>query len=447
MENKKPIQEIVYQEEVGKKDTIRGDQLLENEIHKNAVEDNVPENIKTDTVPLNRILENGIHINVIYPPPNMENNIKKPDTVPLNQSQVLENAMTNDFRLNPVPEHIKTDTAPLNQQENGIHSLYFDIASLNQQENGVHNLYFEVNRLLTFKDWPITWLSPFDMARSGFYFTRNKDHAACAFCGGVIGAWEKEDTADGQHKFHFPRCKFMNKESVGNVPISVSQILEKKRSQATIHQHPRVREAPHIKNSAETVVHFNNLHLWETRYSSFYSWCPRNVWPNNGRGLPRPRDLASSGFSYCGLSDHVICYSCGIRLQGWTFDDDVDNIHRAWSPSCRHINGNPSAATNIPIPPPLEEERRNDCVKKKKYIFRDEEIDIMMKELDILKVIGEGTVCKIIDCNSNMKQSMYGYVRASFKKKLEKTGMLYNTFIQGYDDVCIDIEKIWRETS
>ena len=139
--------------------------------------------------------------------------------------------------------------------------LYKDFSEIHEVrpfERYTH-LYFEVNRLFTFKDWPITWLSPFEMARSGFYFTRNKDHAACAFCGGVIGAWEREDTAEGQHKLHFPRCKFMNKEPVGNVPISVSQILEKKRSQATIHQHPRVREAPHVTNSAETVVHFNNL--------------------------------------------------------------------------------------------------------------------------------------------------------------------------------------------
>ena len=333
-----------------------------------------------------------------------------------------------------------------------------DIRSVRPFERYNH-LNFEFNRLITFKDWPITWLSPFDMARSGFYFTRNKDWVACAFCNGIIGDWRKEDTADGEHKRLFPHCTFMNNEVVGNVPISVSQILEKNRCQATIHQQPRIRQHPHINSSAVGSVHLNNLCSLQTRYDSFYGWSIHgvNIWPNNGRGLPRPLDLAYSGFSYCGISDHVVCYSCGIRLHGWNYDDDVDKTHRTWSPNCSHINeeGERKYATTtttttttndadffVPKPPPLNEELSHCLLYSPKFSFDDNDIDIMIDTLDFLKEIAGNHVCKIIDIgDDDKKQSLYPYVRKVFKKKLEKSGMLYNTYLEAFDDVCIEVNN------
>ena len=308
-----------------------------------------------------------------------------------------------------------------------LHESFSEVHSVRPFETYDH-LYLELNRLLTFQDWPITWMSPFDMARSGFYFTRNKDHVACAFCRGIVGDWERNDIADEEHKLHFPECKFMKKEPVGNVPITISQILQKH----PIRRRRRVWEQPHI-NSTETAVHFKTLHKLETRLSSFYKWCPTsNVWPNNGRGLPQPQVLASSGFSYCGLSDHVICYSCGIRLQGWTYDDNVDEIHRTWSPNCPHI-----------VPEQNVEEEEEEEEEEESYIFLDKEIDIMMNELDILKSLGEGTICHMFDDNDDNKESLYRYVRNIFREKLEKTGMLYKTYLEGLDDVYMNIEKYW----
>ena len=310
-----------------------------------------------------------------------------------------------------------------------------------------NHLNFEFNRLITFKDWPVTWLSPFDMARSGFYFTRNKDWVACAFCNGIIGDWQKEDTADGEHKRHFPHCEFMENKVVGNVPINISQILEKKRCQATIHQQPRISEPPHINSSVVGSVHLNKLYLYQTRYDSFNGWSIPGVsiWPNDGRGLPLPHELARSGFSYCGLSDHVVCYSCGIRLHGWNYDDDVDETHRTWSPNCRHLKEEDerksatttttttttTATTNtanffVPKPPPLSEEQNHCLLNSHKFSFDDNDIDIMIDTLDFLKIIATN-------------QSLYPYVRKVFKNKLEKTGMLYNTYLEVSDDVNIEM--------
>ena len=87
------------------------------------------------------------------------------------------------------------------------------------------SLRFEKERLETFIDWPVTWLSPGDLAREGFYYLRTKDHCACVFCRGIIGAWEEGNTPRGEHKRHFPQCPFIAGKPVGNVPYTQSVII------------------------------------------------------------------------------------------------------------------------------------------------------------------------------------------------------------------------------
>jgi hypothetical protein len=45
------------------------------------------------------------------------------------------------------------------------------------------------------------------------------DSVQCAFCLGIIGAWEPEDVPLSEHRRHFPRCPFALGFPVGNIPL------------------------------------------------------------------------------------------------------------------------------------------------------------------------------------------------------------------------------------
>ena len=89
------------------------------------------------------------------------------------------------------------------------------------------SLKYEKERLHTFIEWPIHWISPEQLAADGFYYLREHDNCACIFCNGIVGGWEKEDTVRGEHKKHFPNCPFITGRAVGNLPLSHSAILDK----------------------------------------------------------------------------------------------------------------------------------------------------------------------------------------------------------------------------
>ncbi|CAC5378826.1 BIRC2_3 [Mytilus coruscus] len=56
--------------------------------------------------------------------------------------------------------------------------------------------------------------------------------------------------------------------------------------------------------------------------------------PVHGISLIR---LAENGFFSEGNGDELVCYSCGIRLKGWSTDCNPGDIHQKYSPNCLHI--------------------------------------------------------------------------------------------------------------
>lgn len=90
------------------------------------------------------------------------------------------------------------------------------------------SLKFEKQRLDTFIEWPIPWLSPDDLAADGFYYLRKNDHCACIFCNVIIGAWAENDiTPRAEHARYSPQCPFINNHQVGNITSRHGAILEK----------------------------------------------------------------------------------------------------------------------------------------------------------------------------------------------------------------------------
>lgn len=71
-------------------------------------------------------------------------------------------------------------------------------------------------RLETFKNWNSPFISPAELAASGFYFTEWEDCCKCFACGLMVCEWEAGDTADGEHSKHNGRCCYMKcKERAG----------------------------------------------------------------------------------------------------------------------------------------------------------------------------------------------------------------------------------------
>ena len=94
-------------------------------------------------------------------------------------------------------------------------------------------LYLEGDRLKTFKNWPIEYIRPEDLAAAGFYycplstpssktdivyfalqeFTKNStigdDRVRCFACNLEISSWKPGDNPFADHKLAVPNCRFV----------------------------------------------------------------------------------------------------------------------------------------------------------------------------------------------------------------------------------------------
>ena len=65
-------------------------------------------------------------------------------------------------------------------------------------------------RLDTFRHWPATHIvTPQALAEAGFVYMNDRDRVQCAFCHGGIHNWLYGDIAMGEHRKHFPCCRYV----------------------------------------------------------------------------------------------------------------------------------------------------------------------------------------------------------------------------------------------
>ena len=60
-------------------------------------------------------------------------------------------------------------------------------------------LYKESDRLKTFKTWNCSFVDKNLLARTGFFFTGEKDVVKCYFCLLKLGEWERDDDPILEH--------------------------------------------------------------------------------------------------------------------------------------------------------------------------------------------------------------------------------------------------------
>uniref|UniRef100_A0A8C5LAB2 RING-type E3 ubiquitin transferase n=1 Tax=Jaculus jaculus TaxID=51337 RepID=A0A8C5LAB2_JACJA len=154
----------------------------------------------------------------------------------------------------------------------------------------------EQDRLLTYHMWPLSFLSPAELARAGFYYVGPGDMVACFACGGKLSNWEPKDDAMSEHRRHFPNCPFLKDQLQGTLRYSVSNL---------------------------------SMQTHMARFKTFFNW-PSSF-------LVHPQQLASAGFYYTGHSDDVKCFCCDGGLRCWDLGDDPWVEHAKWFPRCEYL--------------------------------------------------------------------------------------------------------------
>ncbi|XP_053416121.1 baculoviral IAP repeat-containing protein 2 [Nycticebus coucang] len=153
----------------------------------------------------------------------------------------------------------------------------------------------EEARFLTYRMWPLTFLSPSELARAGFYYIGPGDRVACFACGGKLSNWEPKDDAMSEHRRHFPNCPFLE-NSLETLRFSISNL---------------------------------SMQTYAARMRTFMYW-PSSV-------PVQPEQLASAGFYYVGRNDDVKCFCCDGGLRCWEFGDDPWVEHAKWFPRCEFL--------------------------------------------------------------------------------------------------------------
>ncbi|XP_064297372.1 baculoviral IAP repeat-containing protein 2 isoform X2 [Phalacrocorax carbo] len=151
-------------------------------------------------------------------------------------------------------------------------------------------------RLCTFQSWPLTFLSPTDLAKAGLYYLGTADKVACFTCGGQLSNWEPKDNALSEHRRHFPTCRFVENLTRDQLSFSVSNV---------------------------------SMQTHEARVKTFINWPTR---------IPvQPEQLADAGFYYVGRNDDVKCFCCDGGLRCWESGDDPWIEHAKWFPRCEYL--------------------------------------------------------------------------------------------------------------
>uniref|UniRef100_A0A8C8ZD62 Baculoviral IAP repeat containing 2 n=1 Tax=Prolemur simus TaxID=1328070 RepID=A0A8C8ZD62_PROSS len=153
----------------------------------------------------------------------------------------------------------------------------------------------EEARFLTYHMWPLTFLSPSELARAGFYYIGPGDRVACFACGGKLSNWEPKDDAMSEHRRHFPNCPFLE-NSLETLRFSISNL---------------------------------SMQTHAARMRTFMYW--PSIVP------VRPEQLASAGFYYVGRNDDVKCFCCDGGLRCWESGDDPWVEHAKWFPRCEFL--------------------------------------------------------------------------------------------------------------
>lgn len=77
----------------------------------------------------------------------------------------------------------------------------------------------EIERLKTFKSWPLKYPNPKTMAATGLFYTGVEDITRCYFCKVDIYRWKQTDCPIEEHFRLSYNCPLMRRSFTRNIPI------------------------------------------------------------------------------------------------------------------------------------------------------------------------------------------------------------------------------------
>lgn len=210
------------------------------------------------------------------------------------QTLLSANLQSPSKNMSPVKSRF-AHSSPLEQ--GGIHASLCSnplnsraVEDLSRMNPCSYAMSTEEARFLTYSMWPLSFLSPAELARAGFYYIGPGDRVACFACGGKLSNWEPKDDAMSEHRRHFPHCPFLE---------NTSEIQRFSISNLSMQTHT-------------------------ARMRTFLYW-PSSV-------PVQPEQLASAGFYYVDRNDDVKCFCCDGGLRCWEPGDDPWIEHAKWFP-------------------------------------------------------------------------------------------------------------------
>ncbi|CAG5118256.1 unnamed protein product [Candidula unifasciata] len=124
-----------------------------------------------------------------------------------------------------------------------------------------------------------------EFARAGFIYVGPADRVQCVFCNGMLHLWKSEDSPVGEHRKHFPQCRYVVEY------LSAEKLAVPK----------------HAKYRTEA-----------SRLESFQDWDPHKN--------PKPTSLAKAGFFYTA----GVCANGTPTMTPWV-------EHARWFPNCSYV--------------------------------------------------------------------------------------------------------------
>lgn len=178
---------------------------------------------------------------------------------------------------------------------------------------------YEINRLNSFTGrWPLTYVKPKDLAKSGFFYLQSEDKVQCTFCRVIKDDWNVGQKPLKEHIKLSPKCSFLLSSNTSNVPIVQPH-----------HEPDLIINAS--KNTYKPKV--PRMCTFKARLKSF------KFWPMISISIQK---LADCGFFYTGYGtpceDEVTCFFCGLSLGNWEHGDDPLIEHDKFSPNCNYLS-------------------------------------------------------------------------------------------------------------
>lgn len=246
-----------------------------------------------------------------------------------------------------------------------------------------------LNRLASFKEWPLNFPGAQALANAGLFYTGRVDEVCCYKCRCYINEWKDYDSPVERHKLASPHCPIVltdawpisSEPAATEPPIADIQPEEEENFEPVQLTSPQQEHVPnpvsrHGVNMISSDSQSSHMKSEAVRLRTFVGWFQAHV---------TPEDLAKEGFFSMNIGDCVRCAFCSGILKQWVPGDIPFIEHKKHYPGCPFVRGLPVG--NIPITPAKGGLVKKDGPKENSYI--DPRVSCYFIKLSVQKLLGQ----------------------------------------------------------